>query len=129
MFSTASLFQLALLLREPLSWRNYSFAGASTCCCSCQVTGSIGEKKEGLGPAHLFMLWLVPSSTRFALMPLQWLWPWQWLACTVVMMVQAVTPTGLLRGGKAQPEHPPSALTHGTQPIPTHPLLWAPWVG
>ena len=119
MFSTASLFQLALLLREPLSWRNYSFAGASTCCCSCQLTGSIGEKKEGLGPAHLFMLWLVPSSTRFALMLLQRLWPWQWLACTVVMMVQAVTPTGLA-GGRKSTARTPALSPHPWNPAHSH---------
>lgn len=28
-----------------------------------------------------------------------------------------------------KPEHLPSALTHGTQPIPIHLLLWASWMG
>lgn len=80
--------------------RNYSFVGASTFLCNCQLTGSVGEKKEGLEPAHLFLLWLLPSSMRFALMPLQWLWPWRWLACIVMVMLQAVTTTGLAAGRK-----------------------------
>ena len=39
-------------------------------------------------------------------MLLQWLWPWQWLACIVVMMVQAVTPTGLAGGRKSTARTP-----------------------
>lgn len=105
MFSTGSPRHSWLYAQgtsQLLCSRNYSFAGASTFCRNCQLTGSVGEKKEGLGPAHLFLLWLVPGSAGFALMLLQGLRPWQWLACIVVVMSQAVTPTGLAWGRKSQ---------------------------
>ena len=123
MFSTGSLrhsWLYCLGNSQFLCSRNYSFVGASTFLCNCQLTGSVGEKEKGLGPAHLFLVVAQLHEICPDAPPV--LWPWRWLACIVMVMLQELPPQGQLQGGNTQPEHRP-------QPIPTHLLLWASWVG
>ena len=118
MFSTGSLrhsWLYCLGNSQFLCSRNYSFVGASTFLCNCQLTGSVGEKEKGLGPAHLFLVVaqlheICPDAPPVA------------LAMAVAGLhcdgdASGVTPTGLAAGRKHTARTPPSARSHPSTPV------------